>query len=316
MGIFFFALLFFFLDKVMYNNRGDNMDGIILIDKPKGFTSHDVVAKLRGILKTKKIGHSGTLDPEATGLLVVGVNKGTKIMKFINQDEKIYQATALIGKTTDTLDDDGAILEEQAVETVPSNVAQVIAQFKGEYTFDIPLYSAVKFNGKKLYEYARAGKIPEMDLSKTVTVYDIKLLAPPRLIQKCLYVDYEVHASKGLYVRALSKDIGKALGYPAYNFQLRRIRAGKFDVANAQTLEELSPNNAKFVSLSDALPFQKHFASEEEYHELKHGRKLMINSTEEYLSIVNSHHELLAVYQLETTNTYKATNVFLEGEIK
>jgi len=315
LGIFFFALLFF-LDKVMYNNRGDNMDGIILIDKPKGFTSHDVVAKLRGILKTKKIGHSGTLDPEATGLLVVGVNKGTKIMKFINQDEKIYQATALVGKTTDTLDDDGTVLESKELKSIPDNIEEIITQFEGEYTFDIPLYSAVKYNGKKLYEYARAGKIPDMDLSKTVTVYAIKLLAPPRLINDCLYIDYEVHASKGLYVRALSKDIGKALGYPAYNYQLRRIKAGKFDVSNAQTLEELATNDAKFVSLSNALPFPKHCASEIEYNELKYGRKLTIDSTEDYLSIVNENDELLAVYQLETTNTYKATNVFLEGEIK
>jgi len=300
----------------MYNNRGDNMDGIILIDKPKGFTSHDVVAKLRGILKTKKIGHSGTLDPEATGLLVMGVNKGTKIMKFINQDEKIYQATALVGKTTDTLDDDGEVLEEVLLTTMPSNIEDTVNQFIGEYTFEIPMYSAVKINGKKLYEYAREGKTLDVDLSKTVEVYDLKLLSQPRLEDGCLYIDYQVHAAKGLYVRALSKDIGKALGYPAYNYQLRRTKAGKFDIKDAQTLEELQENEARYIPLADALPFPLHIVNEEEYLELKHGRKINIASNEEFLSLVDQENHLLAVYQKEEEHTYKAINVFLEGETR
>jgi tRNA pseudouridine55 synthase len=292
------------------------MDGIILIDKEKGFTSHDVVAKLRKILQTKKIGHSGTLDPEATGLLVIGVNKGTKIMKFINQDEKIYQATALVGRTTDTLDDEGTVLEETNVLSVPENIKEVLAAFQGDYTFEIPLYSAVKVNGKKLYEYARAGTKPDVDLSKTVHIYDIHLLSEPKLKDQFLYIDYQVHAAKGLYVRALSKDIGAALGYPAYNYQLRRIKAGKFEIDQAQTLEELQTNAAKVISLSDALPFVKLVVDEDMYNNVKHGRKITLESNEEYLSLIDQEGHLLAVYQKELKNTYKASNVFLEGETR
>jgi tRNA pseudouridine55 synthase len=300
----------------MYNNRGDNMDGIILIDKEKGFTSHDVVAKLRGILKTKKIGHSGTLDPEATGLLVVGINKGTKIMKYINQDEKTYQATALIGRTTDTLDDDGTILEEVKVTSYPENIKEILKSFQGEYTFEIPIYSAVKVNGKKLYEYAREGKRPDVDLLKTVSIYDIQLLNKPIIKEDFLYIDYQVHASKGLYVRSLSKDIGAALGYPAYNYQLRRTKAGKFDINDAQTLDELQTKAPKLIALSDALPFTKHVVNEDVYQHVKHGRKVMIDSKEEYLSLVDQQNQLLAVYQKESNHTYKAMNVFLEGETR
>jgi len=292
------------------------MDGILLIDKAKGFTSHDVVAKLRGILKTKKIGHSGTLDPEATGLLVVGVNKGTKIMKFLNQDEKIYQATACIGKTTDTLDDDGQVLEEVLITKIPNNIEEVVHSFKGEYTFDIPMYSAVKVNGKKLYEYARQGKKPDVDLSKTVRIFDIHMLHQPRLKEQTIEVDYQVYATKGLYVRALSKDLGKKLGFPAYNLHLRRIKAGKFSIEQAQTLEELEENPPKMVSLADALPFTKHIVNKEEYIEIKHGRKVHLSSSEAMLSMVDEENHLLAVYQLETNNQYKAVNVFLEGETR
>ena len=300
----------------MYNIPGDNMDGILLIDKAKGFTSHDVVAKLRGILKTKKIGHSGTLDPEATGLLVVGVNKGTKIMKFLNQDEKIYQATACIGKTTDTLDDDGQVLEEVPMTNIPDDVEKVLHSFKGEYTFEIPMYSAVKVNGKKLYEYAREGKKPDVDLTKRVSIFDIHMLNQPRLKEQTLEVDYQVYASKGLYVRALSKDLGRKLGFPAYNLHLRRIKAGKFSIEQAQTLEELEENPPKMVSLADALPFPKHIVDKDEYIEIKHGRKVQLSSKEGMLSMVDEENHLLAVYQLEANNQYKALNVFLEGETR
>lgn len=300
----------------MYNNRGDNMDGILLIDKDKGFTSHDVVAKLRGILKTKKIGHSGTLDPEATGLLVIGVNKGTKIMKFINQDEKIYQATALIGRTTDTLDDDGQVLDEKDVQEIPAKIEEIIASFQGDYTFEIPMYSAVKVQGKKLYEYARQGIRPEVDLSKTVRIYDIHMRNHPRLKDGLLEIDYQVHASKGLYVRALSKDIGEKLGYPAYNLHLRRLQAGKFNLKDAQSLEDLKTSQAKMIALADALPFIKHVATEEEYLNIKHGRKLDLKVEEDRVSIVDEDNHLLAVYERQAKNLYKAVNVFLEGETR
>ena len=126
------------------------MDGIILVNKPKDYTSHDVINRLRGILKTKKLGHTGTLDPDATGILVIGVNKGTKIIKYLNNDQKTYQATVLIGQSTDTLDKTGTVIEEKTVEVI-SNLDEVINSFKGEYTQTPPMYSAIKYKGKRLY---------------------------------------------------------------------------------------------------------------------------------------------------------------------
>ena len=214
------------------------MDGILLVNKPKGYTSHDVINVLRGILKTRKLGHTGTLDPDATGVLVVGVNKGTKIMKHLNNDEKIYQATVLIGQSTDTLDKTGVIVDEKIVEEL-TNVDDVIVSFKGNYTQTPPMYSAIKYKGKRLYEYARKGIVIDDIPSRVIEIFDIKRVSNIIYANNFASFDYIVHSSKGLYVRTLSYDIGKKLNYPAHSKELHRVKAGKFSVEDSYTLKEI-----------------------------------------------------------------------------
>ena len=236
--------------------------------------------------------------------------------EFLNQDDKIYQATVKIGETTDTLDDDGTLLNKVAVKKVPLEIEETVRSFVGEYTFEIPMYSAVKVQGKKLYEYAREGKKPDIDLSKTVTVYVCFTTKEPYLDNDVLYVDYQVHASKGLYVRSLSLDIGKKLGYPAYNYRLRRIKAGKFHIEDAYTLLEVEAKKHQFISLANALPFPQIQVNDAQYQDLCHGKKTTIEATDDYVSLVNETGHLLAIYKKERNTSYKAVNVFLEGETR
>ena len=148
------------------------MDGILIVNKPINYTSHDIISILRKILNTRKLGHTGTLDPDASGVLVVGVNKGTKIMKYLNNDDKIYEARACIGRSTDTLDKTGEILQEEKVTSI-DNLDEVIESFNGVYTQTPPMYSAIKYKGKRLYEYARQGITIDDIPSRDIIVHNI-----------------------------------------------------------------------------------------------------------------------------------------------
>ena len=181
--------------------------GIINVYKEKGFTSHDVVAKLRGIVGQKKIGHTGTLDPDATGVLPVCLGKATKLCDLLTDKDKTYEAVMLLGMTTDTQDVTGRILEEKSTETLTADkVREVIESFIGDYDQIPPMYSALKVNGKKLYELAREGKVVERK-ARPVKILDIRIIEMnlPR-------VRMEVSCSKGTYIRTLCHDIGEQLG--------------------------------------------------------------------------------------------------------
>ena len=181
--------------------------GIINVYKEKGFTSHDVVAKLRGIVGQKKIGHTGTLDPDATGVLPVCLGKATKLCDLLTDKDKTYEAVMLLGMTTDTQDVTGRILEERSTETLTADkVREVIRSFIGDYDQIPPMYSALKVNGKKLYELAREGKVVERK-ARPVKILDIRIIEMdlPR-------VRMEVSCSKGTYIRTLCHDIGEQLG--------------------------------------------------------------------------------------------------------
>ena len=181
--------------------------GIINVYKEKGFTSHDVVAKLRGIVGQKKIGHTGTLDPDATGVLPVCLGKATKLCDLLTDKDKTYEAVMLLGMTTDTQDITGRILEDKSTETLTADkVREVIESFIGDYDQIPPMYSALKVNGKKLYELAREGKVVERK-ARPVKILDIRIIEMdlPR-------VRMEVSCSKGTYIRTLCHDIGEQLG--------------------------------------------------------------------------------------------------------
>ena len=299
--------------QLSYNQTGDYMNGILLVNKPKDFSSHDVVAVLRGILKTKKIGHTGTLDPDATGLLVIGINNGTKIMKYLNNDEKKYTAQICIGKSTDTLDKTGEVLEQVAVNEL-QNVDDVINSFAGKYTQTPPMYSAIKYQGKRLYEYARKG-ITITDIpSRDIQVIDIKRISDIIYKDELAFFDYQVHASKGLYVRTLSYDIGKKLGYPSHNYELHRTKAGNFDIKDSSTLDEIRAGNYKLISLADALTNMETLVlSEELRHHVKNGMAISLRyfAKPTLTKIVDEDNNLVAIYDKHPTEPkMKAQNIF------
>ena len=222
------------------------MDGVLNIRKEKGFTSFDVVAKLRGILHMKKIGHTGTLDPEAEGVLPVVLGKATKLVDLLTDKQKTYEALMHLGLETDTQDMTGTVLCEKTVEVSEEEVEAVIRGFVGEYKQIPPMYSALKVDGKKLYELAREGKTVERK-ARTVHFYeiDIKEINLP-------YVRFSVTCSKGTYIRTLCHDIGQKLGCGGCMEELTRTKVGRFELKDSLKLEELR-DLAQNGRLEDAL---------------------------------------------------------------
>ncbi len=293
------------------------MDGILIINKEIDYTSFDVIAILRKLLNTKKLGHTGTLDPDASGVLVIGVNKGTKIMKYLNNDEKTYIATACIGISTDTVDKTGEIIEQKEV-TIIDNLDEVIDSFLGTYTQTPPMYSAIKYKGKRLYEYARKGIVIDDIPSRDITIKSIKRTSEITYKDGCAYFDYEVHASKGLYVRTLSYDIGKKLGYPAHNYNLKRTKAGKFDITQSYTLDDIRNNNYNIISLSDSLDHLPSLLLNDEIkHHIKNGMAISVKQFAKptLTRIIDKDNNLLALYDLHHTDyKMKAQNIFYQGD--
>lgn len=209
------------------------MDGIIVVHKEKGFTSFDVVAKLRGILKQKKIGHTGTLDPDATGVLPVCLGCATKLCDMLTDTTKVYEAELLLGVVTDTQDTSGAVLEEKEVSVTEDEVKAVIASFIGEQKQIPPMYSALKVDGKKLYELAREGKTIERK-ARDITIENIEILdmnlPKVRMLVTC---------SKGTYIRTLCNDIGEKLGCGGAMASLIRRKTAGFTLEEAKTLDEI-----------------------------------------------------------------------------
>ena len=208
-------------------------NGIINVYKEKGFTSHDVVAKLRSILKQKKIGHTGTLDPEAEGVLPVCLGKATKLCDLLTDKDKTYEACLRLGIQTDTQDMTGKVLKEAAVSVSEEKVKEAVLSFVGEYDQIPPMYSALKVNGKKLYEYAREGIEVERE-PRRVTIYsiEIKKIELPR-------VWFRVACSKGTYIRTLCNDIGERLGCFGCMETLVRTKASVFEMENSLKLSEI-----------------------------------------------------------------------------
>lgn len=207
--------------------------GIIVIHKEKGYTSHDVVAKLRGILHMKKIGHTGTLDPDATGVLPVALGKGTKLVDLLTDKEKTYEAVLHLGITTDTQDMSGTVLEEKPVNVTEEEVHQVLESFVGDQLQVPPMYSALKVNGKKLYELAREGKSVERK-ARPVSFYEITPLEI-----KLPLVKLRVTCSKGTYIRTLCNDIGEKLGCGGCMEELLRSKVGSYSLNESHSLAEV-----------------------------------------------------------------------------
>ncbi|MBQ3529907.1 MAG: tRNA pseudouridine(55) synthase TruB [Oscillospiraceae bacterium] len=229
------------------------MDGIVIIDKPAGWTSQDVTAKLRGVFQTRRIGHGGTLDPMATGVLPVFVGRATRGVEFFEHADKVYETTLRLGLTTDTEDTTGSILQEKPVCVTESDVLAVLEQFKGEIQQIPPMYSAIKINGQKLVDLARKGKEVERK-SRAITIFALDFLG-----MTGNDVRLRVHCSKGTYIRTLCKDIGEKLGCGGCMAQLRRIAAGSYTEADAIPLATLvdCENPGQYLQNVDTL-FMEH----------------------------------------------------------
>ncbi len=209
-------------------------DGILIIDKPQGWTSMDVCAKLRGMFSEKRVGHAGTLDPMATGVLPVFLGRATRAVEFAERGRKEYLATLRLGQVTDTQDVTGTILEQHPVSVGREALEQILPRFTGEIQQIPPMYSALKVNGKKLYQLARQGKTVERK-PRTITIYALSIT------EQLSETDYalQVQCSKGTYIRTLCHDIGAALGCGGTMAALRRTEAAGFALSQAVTLEQV-----------------------------------------------------------------------------
>lgn len=213
------------------------MDGLLFIDKPAGMTSHDVVNRVRRVANTRRVGHAGTLDPFATGLLILGINKGTKALTALIGQDKTYEATAHLGATSTTDDPEGEITSID-VTTPPTkeDIERTLAQFRGGYEQTAPAFSAKKVDGKKLYELARKGNVDSVTLpTKQVTITELTITA-----YEYPNLSFTVSCGSGTYIRALARDIGSTLKTGAYLTALRRTRIGAYSIADAIKLDDLT----------------------------------------------------------------------------
>lgn len=278
--------------------------GIINIYKEKGFTSHDVVAKARGILKQKKIGHTGTLDPDAVGVLPLCVGKATKVVNYLTDANKCYEAEVILGQTTTTEDASGEVLETQEVNVTQEQVEEVIKTFIGKYIQTPPMYSAIKVNGVRLYELARQGIVIDRP-SREVTIYDCKIIEP---LQGNRF-KIRVHCSKGTYIRTLCTDIGRKLQCGAHMGSLIRTQVGQYHIEDSITLKELEAiGNIETVLWSIESVFE-HYPSvvvQESYNKaLYNGNPLPLDAIKgvkeglNTLRVYNKDQEFIGIYKVD-----------------
>lgn len=276
------------------------MDGIILINKPLNCTSHDVVNKVRKICHTKKVGHCGTLDPLASGVLVLCINKATKALQFITSEDKEYIATITLGKATDTYDLEGKITSEKEYQNdlTLKQVEETLKTFLGKQKQVPPIYSAIKVNGKKLYEYARNNEKVEIE-PRDIEIYSLELLSFEKN-----EIKIRTHCSKGTYIRSLCVDIASALGYPGVMSSLIRTKSGHFALEDCITLEDLEQNPNQCIPIEEAFKDFKSLIMEDE--KIVYHGKTISSSLEGQVAIKSKEGKILAIYEQVGKNTLKS----------
>lgn len=277
------------------------MDGIVLINKEEGLTSRDVVNKIVKKLNLKKVGHAGTLDPIAKGLLVIGIGKGTKILDLLTMNTKEYIATSKIGIETDTLDISGNILNKTNDFSLKrEELINTLNSFIGSYYQEVPKYSAVKINGKKLYEYARNNL--NVDLPKRlITIYKIELLE----FNKNEFT-FKVLASKGTYIRSLIRDIGIKLNLPMTMKELIRTKSGKFNLSDSYEISD----DFKIIPIFEALDYPViKITNEILLKKIKNGNKIKLDCSYDTITLIDNLNNTLAIYKKEKLE-YQAIKVF------
>ncbi len=268
------------------------MDSVIVVNKDINRTSRDIVNDLNKILGTKKIGHTGTLDPIATGVLVICVGKYTKLVNLLTALDKEYIATIKLGIKTDTLDITGKVIEEKSFNVDKEGVINTLNSFLGKSIQEVPAYSAVKINGKKLYEYARNNESVELP-KRMITVNRIELLD-----FKDDLIKFKVNVSKGTYIRSLIEDICSKLGTVGTMESLERIKQGKFDIKDSYTLKDIKNNNYKALNVKELFDYKVVELTEEEYFRVKNGNFINID-LEDCLIILTYQNKDIAIYEVK-----------------
>lgn len=256
----------------MTDNKSNNLFGFLNVYKPKGMTSHDVVGRLRRVTKIKQIGHTGTLDPFATGVLPICIGKSTRLIEYL-EDDKEYLATVQFGKNTDTYDLDGEVVATFDKKVSEVEVRLGLKSFEGEISQMPPIYSAIKVNGKKLYDYARAGQEVEIK-PRTVFISKIELVAFNQEKQEAKLL---VACSKGTYIRSIAYDLGQNLGCGAYLSALERTKAGRFNIENTVRLEDLSEKDLvckHLINPLEVLNYPTYELSDSDRQRVSHGMSI------------------------------------------
>lgn len=263
------------------------MDGILLINKPLHMTSHDVVNVVRKTFQTKKVGHCGTLDPDASGVLVICIGKATKALQFLMSENKEYITTLSLGTSTDTYDASGKVTETKEFTGV-YHLEDVIQSYIGKQKQMPPMYSAIKIKGKKLYEYARNNETVEIK-PRDVMIHHIELID---IIDN--EITMKVQCSKGTYIRSLCHDMALSLGYPGHMKSLIRTKSGHFDIKDCFTLEDIQNGKYRLLSLEEVFIDYDHYMVEDE-NIVYHG-KLIRSDIDHNVVVVNKDNKVLAVY--------------------
>lgn len=266
------------------------MNGIIIVNKEKNYTSRDVVNIISKILGTKKVGHTGTLDPIAEGVLVICVGKCTKLCDYFTSNDKEYIAEFKLGYETDTLDYTGEIIKSSNLKVNEEQINEVIKNFIGKYNQVVPIYSAVKINGKKLYEYARNN----IDVSLPSRVVDIKNIEVLNIDET---IKIQCKVSKGTYIRSLIRDIGDKLGTYATMTSLIRTRQGEFSLENSYSLEDIKNNNYNMITVEEIFEkYPKVFLDDKQYKKISNGVILDNTYLSEYV-LFYYNNQLISIYK-------------------
>ena len=286
-----------FVARIIYENNYTleeylkDYSGVLIINKEKGMTSFDVVNEISHLFGIKRVGHTGTLDPLAEGVLIVAIGKATKVVELLTATYKEYIATVKLGIKTDTLDITGNILEEKDVPEI-KNLEEVLKSFKKTYLQEVPIYSAVKVNGKKLYEYARNNEKVELP-KKEVTIKEIALLN-----EKDNEFKFKALVSKGCYIRSLINDIGLSLNTYATMTSLKRTKQGKINIEEANTLSDIRNNNYKIYTIDQVLDVQVIEVNEEQENKIRTGQKIDNNfNVKEKVIFKNKNNQILGIYE-------------------
>lgn len=273
------------------------MNGILLVNKKENWTSRDVVNKVGKILGTKKVGHTGTLDPLATGVLVLCIGSATKLNEILTSTYKEYEAEITLGLLTDTLDITGNELKEEKVNVNKEQILEALNKMTGKYVQEVPIYSAVKVNGRKLYEYARAGESVELP-KREVDIKELELIGNIKYTDNKTIFNIRCLVSKGTYIRALVNDIANSLNTIGVMSKLTRTKQGKFKLENCYKIEDIESGNYKLISIAEALNnFPKVVVDGYLENLIKNGAVINDEWKQEHILFINKNNCLLALYK-------------------